>query len=122
MLALPLALQIEEKSISTGDVYATPLLSNTVTETLVVPLADRVDKPSVILLKLKVGVVVVVVVVVVPPPPALLLVDSVKAPLPPHPATIAVIRRMAILLIMLFIFRNASSKQQGWKENDGHPR
>ena len=118
MLALPLALQIEEKSISTGEVYATPLLSNTVTETPVVPLADRVDKPSVILLKLKVGVVVVV---VVPPPPALLLVDWVKAPLPPHPATIAEMRRMAIFLIILFIFRNASSKQQGWKENDGHP-
>ena len=108
MLALPLALQIEEKSISTGEVYATPLLSKTVTDTLVVPLAQSVDKPSVIPLILRLGVVVVLVPPVVP---VVLLVDWVKAPLPPHPATIPIMRRMATLLIMLFIFRNASAKQ-----------
>ena len=44
----------------------------------------------------------------------LLELPDVKAPLPPHPAIVTVIRKTAILLSKLFIFCNASAKQQGW--------
>ncbi|MEJ2572915.1 MAG: hypothetical protein P8164_04915 [Gammaproteobacteria bacterium] len=123
-VAVPFATHVETKVTSTGVVYALPDESTKVAVTVVLPPADKdelaIDRVPAVKLdpdplpRDMVGDVLPLVepVEVVDPPELVLDEELVKAPLPPQPAMTAIMRSMAILLIMLFIFPKASSKRR----------